>query len=90
VNVTEAPYDALMASIVTIAKGSTNVQAVKNWQGLLVAREYNLGTTGPKKDGVDGAFGATTDSATRAFQKAAGITVDGEVGPQTWTAALSA
>jgi hypothetical protein len=82
--------DKLMATIPVIAKGSKNVQAVKNWQGLLIAREYNLGTTGPRKDGVDGVFGAATDTATRAFQKAAKVTVDGQVGPQTWTAALAA
>jgi peptidoglycan hydrolase-like protein with peptidoglycan-binding domain len=82
--------DQLVASIPVIAKNSTDAQAVKNWQGLLVARGYNLGVTGARKDGVDGVFGSTTDAATRDFQKAKGIGVDGTVGPATYGAALSA
>jgi peptidoglycan hydrolase-like protein with peptidoglycan-binding domain len=81
--------DKLMASITTVQSGSTAAQAVKNWQGLLVARGYNIGTTGACKDGVDGSFGAATETATKSFQSAAKISVDGVVGPQTWTAALA-
>lgn len=33
---------------------------------------------------VDGDFGNNTDAATRAFQRCAGDTVDGKIGPQTW------
>ncbi len=33
---------------------------------------------------VDGVFGATTDAATRTFQKSVGLGVDGIVGPETW------
>lgn len=82
--------DELLASIPVIAKNSANAQAVRNWQGLLVARGYDLGTTGARHDGIDGGFGEATDTATRAFQKAKGLTVDGTVGPATYGAALSA
>jgi hypothetical protein len=81
--------DKLMATITNISKGSKATQAVKNWQALLVAHGYNLGTSGLRKDGVDGVFGTVTDSATRKFQEAKGITVDGLVGPQTWVTVLS-
>lgn len=82
--------DTLMASIPVVSKESASVQAVKNWQGILVAHGYDLGTTGPRKDGVDGAWGTLTRQSTLAFQKAAGITQDGVVGPATYGAALKA
>lgn len=82
--------DSLLATISTVAKNSTG-QAVKNWQGLLVARGYDLGATGPRKDGVDGDFGPATDERTREFQTALKVPggADGVVGEHTWTAALS-
>lgn len=80
--------DALLTVIATVRKGSTG-QAVSNWQGLLAAHGYDLGTSGPRKDGIDGVFGAVTDAATRAFQKAKGIGVDGIAGRVTYTAALT-
>jgi peptidase M23-like protein/putative peptidoglycan binding protein len=45
-------------------------------QFLLVRRGYSPG-------GIDGGFGSMTDSAVRRFQSAAGLTVDGLVGPNT-------
>lgn len=33
---------------------------------------------------TNGDFGPLTDGATRRFQQCAGITVDGQIGPQTW------
>jgi GH25 family lysozyme M1 (1,4-beta-N-acetylmuramidase) len=85
----ESWEDKLMASIATVQQGSANAQAVKNWQGLLVARGYGLGTTGLRKDGVDGVFGSTTRQATLTFQAAAKVRQDGVVGPATWSAALA-
>ncbi|NMG10730.1 peptidoglycan-binding domain-containing protein [Brasilonema sp. UFV-L1] len=52
---------------------------VKAVQKAMNARGYNAGT-------VDGNFGSQTEVAVRAFQKEAGLSVDGEVGKLTWTA----
>ncbi|MBR3105841.1 MAG: peptidoglycan-binding protein [Clostridia bacterium] len=35
---------------------------------------------------IDGAFGAKTEEAVKAFQKTKGLTADGVVGPKTWAA----
>lgn len=80
--------DSLVATISEVKKGSIG-QAVANWQGVLVAHKLDLGTSGPARDGIDGVFGDVTDQKTRDFQKAKSLTVDGEVGQQTWTAALA-
>lgn len=80
--------DGLVATISEVKKGSSG-QAVRNWQGILVAHGYDLGASGQFRDGVDGVFGDVTDERTRDFQKAKSLEVDGEVGQQTWTAALA-
>lgn len=41
-------------------------------------------TKGFDPKGVDGSYGPNTEKAVTAFQKAAGIKVDGVVGPETW------
>jgi hypothetical protein len=60
---------------------------------------YQLGSKGPEvkriqprlkelgyyRGPLDGDFGGGTESAVKAFQKAEGLTVDGVVGPETWT-----
>ena len=58
----------------TIKKGSTG-KAVKVWQ-LIVGVS------------TDGDFGSATESATKKFQKAHGLTADGIVGNKTWKAGL--
>lgn len=50
-------------------------------QTMLINRGYDLG-----KWGADGSFGAATEKAVRAFQKDAGLTQDGIIGPATWSA----
>jgi peptidoglycan L-alanyl-D-glutamate endopeptidase CwlK len=61
-------------SMKTIKKGSTG-KAVKVWQ-LIVGVS------------TDGDFGSATESATKKFQKAHGLTADGIVGNKTWKAGL--
>lgn len=58
----------------TIRKGSKG-KAVKLWQII-------VGVT------PDGDFGSKTDKATREFQKAKGLTIDGIVGKNSWKAGL--
>ncbi|MFG2921433.1 peptidoglycan-binding protein [Streptomyces sp. NPDC048305] len=65
------------ALIRTIHLGATG-DAVRAAQTQLNAHGANLV--------VDGSFGTATDSATRSFQRAKGLEVDGSVGPITWQA----
>ncbi|MEJ8670760.1 peptidoglycan-binding domain-containing protein [Streptomyces sp. Marseille-Q5077] len=51
---------------------------------MLSKRGYSVGGSG-----VDGEFGADTESAVRLFQSDKGLEVDGEVGPNTWAALRS-
>ena len=66
-----------------ILKKGSKGDSVKALQILLNGLGYNCGTP-------DGSFGAKTDAAVRAFQKAKGLTVDGSVGKATWTSLLTA
>src|SRR3954447_7941863 len=62
-----------------VRRGSSG-QPVRSLQYLLLARGRTVA--------VDGAFGAGTAAAVRAFQRARGLPVDGVVGPATWRALL--
>ena len=78
-------YEADVSNMTAVAldilrKGSKGAQ-VKTLQRLLNALGYNCGT-------VDGDFGAKTETALKAFQKAKKLTVDGVCGSQTWNALL--
>lgn len=64
----------------TLRRGDTG-EAVREVQQRLADMGYDLG-----KWGVDGDFGAATESAVRKFQTARGLTADGIVGPATWAA----
>lgn len=65
-----------------LREGSENY-TVKALQRMLYALGYDLGSKP-----VDGIFGAKTDAAVRAFQKANKLEVDGIVGQDTWTKLL--
>ena len=73
-------WEAIVANVPVISKGSTG-QAVRNWQGLLIARGHMLA--------ADGNFGLQTEAATLSTQRALGVAVDGSVGPVTWKAVLA-
>ncbi len=52
----------------------------------VAALQRALTARGFSTRGVDGDFGPNTENAVRAFQIQAALTVDGEVGPDTWAA----
>lgn len=68
-------WKILAKTLPTIRLNDENIY-VKMWQLFLNIK-------------VDGTFGSSTKSATRAYQSTAKITVDGVVGPKTWTAAFT-
>ena len=75
----------------TLRKGDKGPY-VTELQNDLVSLGYDLGTFGPEKNGVDGSFGAKTETAVKEFQRthtdANGnpLKVDGVVGQSTWWA----
>ena len=60
----------------TIQKGSKG-NDVTNWQKFLQGQGYYNGT-------IDGDYGSVTEAATKAYQQANGLVVDGIVGDKTW------
>ena len=64
----------------TVRRGSSG-EDVKYVQEALIALGYDLGSYG-----ADGKFGAKTEAAVKAFQRANGLNPDGVVGPLTYTA----
>ncbi|NJR18469.1 MAG: CHAP domain-containing protein [Calothrix sp. CSU_2_0] len=69
--------DFELPALTRILRQGTKGEDVKALQRVLNALGFNAGV-------VDGDFGENTEAAVRAFQARAGITIDGEVGPQTW------
>ena len=72
--------DTVNITLDVLKKGGEGEQ-VATLQRLLNALDHDCGS-------VDGDFGAKTLAAAKAFQKAEGLTVDGIVGTNTWTALL--
>lgn len=72
---------------VVLRRGSTgsSVQQMQFWLDTLATFDSTL-----PHITVDGIFGAGTEQAVRAFQKAYGLTVDGVVGQGTWNALYKA
>lgn len=66
------------AAAVVVRKGAKG-NLTRVLQGRLICLGYDTG-------GFDGDFGSKTDSAVRAFQKANGLSADGEAGYNTWDA----
>jgi hypothetical protein len=64
----------------TLKRGSKG-QYVTLAQTELINKGYSCGSFG-----ADGEFGAATEKAVKAFQKDHGLSVDGIIGKQTWTA----
>jgi len=72
-------------------RGGSDTEAVRLVQQALVdlkevtGKSYNLGSSGPGKNGVDGAYGATTGRAVQAFKhdESLGFTQFSDVGPRT-------
>ncbi len=70
-------YDGVAMSQQTLHKGDRGA-GVKALQNLLAKAGYTVA--------VDGIFGAKTLEAVKAYQAYHGLTVDGVVGPKTWSA----
>ena len=74
--------DGVVVTLSILSKGSTGSK-VKALQALLKGYGYNLGSWG-----VDGDFGAATDTAVKQYQRDRGLVVDGIVGKATWSKLL--
>lgn len=64
----------------TLRRGSKG-EYVTLLQTELMNRGYSVGTSG-----VDGKFGAATETSVKNFQRDNGLSADGVVGPKTWSA----
>lgn len=82
VTTTEEPKDAGSGFSVSppVLRYGTGGPWVAAMQGALKFHGFNLGPWG-----VDGDFGAATETALRNFQTSRGLTADGVCGPLTWT-----
>ncbi len=72
---------------VNVLKKGAKGDQVKAMQLLLIGYGFEM-KNGGKTYGADGSFGAATENAVKAFQKAKGLGVDGSCGPKTWAKLL--
>jgi len=63
--------------------GGVDNTNVRTWQQQMKTRGWNIGS-------VDGMFGPTSSNVARQFQQEKGLSVDGLVGPQTWSTSWTA
>ena len=70
-----------MTTFENVHKGTNGADAL-TVQRLLYAQDYK-GADGEVLK-LDGDFGANSEHALKEFQKARGLTVDGDCGPNTW------
>ena len=74
----EEKVEVCQVNLRVLKKGSEGAD-VNALQTLLIGYGFSCGSYG-----TDGDFGKATDNAVRSYQKAAGLEVDGIVGPATW------
>ena len=72
---------------VNVLKKGAKGEQVKAMQILLMGYGFKMENNG-KTYSADGSFGAATENAVKAFQKAKGLSVDGSCGPKTWNKLL--
>ena len=72
---------------VNVLKKGAKGDQVKAMQLLLIGYGFKMENNG-KTYSADGSFGAATENAVKAFQKAKGLSVDGSCGPKTWAKLL--
>lgn len=70
----------------TVLKKGNKGTEVKALQKQLIKLGFDLGKTGPDKDGCDGDFGKKTNAAVKSFQRDMGLTSNGIAEAQTQTA----
>lgn len=81
---TDWTKEAIMA-LPTIRDNSAPASAKKKAQSLLAAAGYPPANTFDSRGRPDGNWGPGSKAATKSFQKAKGLGVDGVPGPKTWT-----